>query len=378
MSVNISQQRNVLFVANTLFYLDNFRFSTLQAMRDRGMRVICFGSSEGPGDQARDNLEAAGHVVVPVDWDTRSLNPFSELAVLAKLQQLVRRERPILACSFTFKGNLLTSLVGRINSIAYMTNVSGLGEVFLNDTIVNRMLRRIYGFANAGAMCTFFQNPGDLLTMQAEGLSTGRSTTILPGSGVDLNRFAYRPVDRPIRRFVLVARMMREKGIGEFIAAARMAKTVRPELEFILVGPEDPSPRRAFPAQEIRANAAVVTWHGPASDVVPHLHAADCFVLPSYTEGRPRSVLEAQSTGLPAIVSDVDGNRDAIEPGITGKLFEVRSPEALSAMFLEMADMPASEVARMSAAARQRAINVLDERFCIQPYLEAVDKLEKP
>jgi glycosyltransferase involved in cell wall biosynthesis len=366
-----------LFVANTLFYLDNFRSSTLAAMRDRGLRVICFGSSEGPGDRASDNLRAAGHVVVAADWDTRSINPFSELAIMAKLQQLAWRERPLMACSFTFKGNFVTSLVSRINGIAYITNVSGLGEVFLNDTPVNRALRHLYGYANAGAMRTFFQNPGDLATMKAEGLSTGRSTAILPGSGVDLNRFAYRQVDRPIRRFLLVARMMREKGIGEFIAAARMAKAVRPELEFILVGPEDPSPQRAFPAEEIRANSAVVTWLGPASDVVPHLHAADCFVLPSYTEGRPRSVLEAQSTGLPSIVSDVDGNRDAIEPGITGNLFEVRSPEALSAMFLQMADMPPSAVRRMSAAARKHAVDVLDERFCIQPYLDAVDGLEK-
>ncbi len=346
-------------------------------MRDKGLRVVCFGSSEGPGDRARDNLQAAGYAVVPVDWDTRSLNPLSELAVLVRLQQLAWRERPIMACSFTLKGNFLTSLISRINGIPYMTNVSGLGEVFLNDTLVNRGLRQLYSFANAGAMRTFFQNPGDLATMQAEGLSTGHFTAILPGSGVDLNRFTYRPVKRPIRRFVLVARMMREKGIGEFIAAARMAKAVRPELEFILVGPEDPSPQRAFPSEEIRANAAIVSWLGPVSDVIPHLHAADCFVLPSYTEGRPRSVLEAQSTGLPAIVSDVDGNRDAIEPGITGRLFQVRSPEALSTMFLEMADMPASEVARMSAAARQRAANVLDERFCIQPYLDAVEDLLK-
>lgn len=376
-SNNPAQQQSVLFVANTLFYLDNFRSSTLVAIRDMGFRVICFGSSEGLSVRASDNLRAAGHVVVPANWNTRSLDPLSELAVLIKLQNLVWRERPIMACSFTFKGNFLTSLIGRLNGIKYMTNVSGLGEVFLNNTPVNRALRQLYSFANAGATCTFFQNPGDLATMQAQSLSTGRSFAILPGSGVDLNRFAYRPVDRPIRRFLLVARMMREKGIGEFIAAARIVKAVRPELEFILVGPEDPSPQRGFPIEEIRANAAIVTWHGHASDVLPYLHAADCFVLPSYTEGRPRSVLEAQSTGLPAIVSDVDGNRDAIEPGVTGHLFEARSHQALAEMFLQMADMPVSDVARMSAAARQRAVDVLDERFCIQPYLNAIYELQK-
>jgi glycosyltransferase involved in cell wall biosynthesis len=353
----------VAFCANTLRYLWNFRRSTLQRFLDQGVRVVCIGQ-EGPD---AEKLRAIGCEVTGLDWRLRSLNPVHELGVVRQIHAVLRKTRPAVVFSFTFKANFAVSLACLPLGIPYVTNVSGLGTAFLEQGLAYRLIRRLYGFANGRAFATFFQNNSDVALFRASKLSTGRRMAVLPGSGVDTAHFTAEPLDRPVRTFVMISRLIRDKGVGEYLEAARAAKAQRPDLRFLLVGPEETDGPGRIPADQVRA-VSEVEYLGELSDVRPVLTEADCLVLPSYREGMPRTVLEAAAMARPSLVSDVEGCRDAIEPGVTGMLFAPRSAAALSEALLAIAARPAGEIAEMSRAARALAQERFGEELCIAPY----------
>lgn len=355
----------VVFCANKLFYLANFRRGTVERFIADGVRVVCIGQGGG-GEEA---LKAMGAEVEPLDWRLRSLEPAHELSVVSKINAILRLVRPRVVFSFTFKANFAVSLACLPLGIPYVTNVSGLGTAFLNEDLKHRLVRRLYGFANGRAHATFFQNPSDKAHFESIRLSTGRRTAVLPGSGVNTEHFAFEPVERPVRSFVMVARLIVEKGVVEYLEAARAAKAQRPELRFALVGPAETDGPGRVPLEQVHGFADAVDYHGELSDVRPVLRDSDCLVLPSYREGMPRTVLEAAAMGLPSLVSDVEGCRHAVEDGVTGHLFEARSAESLAASILALAAREAHEVARMSHAAGRMAEERFSERLCIEPYL---------
>lgn len=361
----------VVFCANKLFYLANFRRGTIERFVADGVRVVCIGQ----GGAGEDALRAMGAEVEPLDWRLRSLEPRHELGVVARINAILRRVRPRVVFSFTFKANFAVALACAPLGIPYVTNVSGLGTAFLNDDLKHRLVRRLYGFANGRAHATFFQNPSDLAHFESIRLSTGRRTAVLPGSGVDTGRFAFEPVERPVRSFVMVARLIVEKGVVEYLEAARAAKSRRPELSFSLVGPAETDGPGRVPLDQVHAFADAVRYHGELADVRPVLREHDCLVLPSYREGMPRTVLEAAAMGRVALVSDVEGCRHAVEDGVTGHLFEARSADSLAASILSLAERQASEIAAMSHAAGRMAEERFSERLCIEPYLAIFEEL---
>lgn len=351
------------FCANTLRYLWNFRRGTLQRFIDRGIAVTCIGQA-GPD---ADKLRAIGCEVVELKWRLRSLNPVHELAIVSQIHAALKRTRPAVVYAFTFKANFAVALACARLRIPYVTNVTGLGTAFISQRAVHRAVRRLYSFANGRAHATFFQNPDDLALFERARLSTGRRTAMLPGSGVDVAHFSAPPLEGPVRTFVMIARLIEDKGVREYLHAARTAKAQRPELRFLLVGPEETDGPGRIAAAEVAAFEAV-EYLGELSDVRPALEQAHALVLPSYREGMPRTVLEAAAMSRIALVSDVEGCRHAIEAGRTGLLFEVRSAEALATALLAAAALETAEVAAMSRAARTLAQERFAEDLCIAPY----------
>ena len=361
----------VAFCANKLFYLANFRRGTIERFLADGVRVVCLGQG-GAGAEA---LEAMGCEVVPLDWKLRSLDPVHELGVVSRISAVLRRVRPTVVFSFTFKANFAVSLACLPLGIPYVTNVSGLGTAFLSNHPKHRVVRRLYGVANGRAHATFFQNPSDLEHFERIKLSIGRRTAVLPGSGVNTSHFAFDPLERPVRAFVMVARLIAEKGVVEYLDAARQARASRPDLRFVLVGPPETDGPGRVPLEQVHSYAGDVDYVGELADVRPALREAECLVLPSYREGMPRTVLEAASMGRVSLVSDVEGCRHAIEDGVTGFLFEARSADSLAGAVLSLADRSAAEVAAMSRAASRMAEERFSERLCIEPYLALFEEL---
>ena len=208
-----------------------------------------------------------------------------------------------------------------------INTITGLGTAFLKDDLRQKLVRMLYRISQRSAFRIFFQNAEDQRMFVEAGLvPTGRDVYI-PGSGVDLQRFDFKPLPaRSSLRFLLIARLLRDKGVVEYVEAARMLKRKFPEAEFQLLGFLDADNHSAVSRADVEQWVAegVVNYLGKTDNVVPFMEAADCVVLPSYREGLPKTLIEAAAVGRPLVATDVVGCRDVVKDGFNGFLCEAK------------------------------------------------------
>lgn len=360
----------VLLTGNTCFKIANFRAGLIAALQDQGHEVVVLA----PFDDYHPKLVAMGCTVHDLPMDRNGTAPLAEAGLLSRIHSALRRLRPDIVFGYTIKNNIYAGLSCRWLGIPFVPNVTGLGPAFNDRGVLNRVVRSLYHLAFAQARAVFFQNPDDRATFLQAGLVKVERTRLLPGSGVDLERFAAQPLphDRDHTTFLLVSRMLWDKGVGLYVEAAREIRARVPQARFQLLGPPDPASRSGIPIAQIEAWAAegVIDYLGRTDDVRPALAAADCIVLPSwYREGTPRILLEATATGRPVITTDMPGCRDAVQDGQAGLLCQPRDLASLVAALHRFIDMSPDARAAMGQAARVRAEAAFDEAEVIAAYL---------
>lgn len=359
----------VFLTSNTSWYLYNFRASTIQALREQGNRVICLSPPDDFSQRLVDEL-GAEHIALPLDG--KSTGAVQELRSLRFIWAVMRRYRPDFVFNFTVKMNIYCGLVCALQKIPFANNISGLGTAFIHDSWLFRRVRQVYGLVNRRAQRLFFQNEEDLGVFQSKGMLGDTPYTLLPGSGVDLQRFQASPLPEggPFT-FIMIARLLGDKGVREYAEACRQLKAEGLDVRCLLVGPLGVSNRTAISEEEVRQWQAegIVDYPGATDDVRPLIEQAHVLVLPSYREGMPRTVLEAAAMGRPAIVTDVPGCRHAIEAEVTGWLCEVRSAESLAGVMRRVLGMDAVEVQRAGDAARGRMEERFSEDLVVGAYL---------
>ncbi|WP_246131637.1 glycosyltransferase family 4 protein [Pistricoccus aurantiacus] len=360
-------------VSNTSWYFYNFRRGTVEALRNAGYRVIVLAPTDA---YSRRLVEELGVEHIPLALEGKSTSPLSEGRSFTHLLRSLRRLSPAFVFNFTVKANIYSGLACRALNIPYANNVSGLGTAFLHDTWLFRRVRSLYGFANRGARCVFFQNREDHDLFQRYGLLRDTPTVVLPGSGMDTQRFAFAPLPESTPfTFVMIARLLGDKGVREYVQAAQQVHEDSPSARFLLIGPHGSSNRTAIHQDEVAEWQAqgVIEYLGEQENIRDWLRQSHVLVLPSYREGMPRTVLEAASMGRPAIVSDVPGCRHAIVAGETGWLCEVKSADSLAACMRECLEMPFSSLEQAGKAARQRIEAEFDERIVIQAAMNCLE-----
>lgn len=312
--------------------------------------------------------------------DNRGTNPAADAALFFRYLSILRREKPATFLGYTIKPNVYGSLAAHALGIPAINNISGLGTAFVRDTWLTRVVRALYRPALRRSRMVFFQNEDDRQLFLQYDLVNSEQTALLPGSGIDLEAFkpvAAAPKPQGEFRFLLVARLLYDKGVKEFASAAQAVKAQRPSVECALLGFLDAENRTAVPRAEICrwVKDGIVEYLGTADDVRPHLAAADCIVLPSYREGTPRTLLEAAAMAKPIIATDVPGCREVVEHGRTGLLCKVRDADDLARRMIEMMDMPPDERHAMGAAGRAKMENEFDERFVVDAYLDTLQRI---
>ncbi len=367
------QTLNVMLAANTSWYLYNFRRGTILALISKGYSVTCMA----PKDKYSAKLMALGIQYIPIPLEGESTSLIKELRVLLFITSELRRLRPFYVFNFTVKMNFYVGTVCRLLNIPYANNVSGLGTLFMHERLLFRLVRKVYGFAMRGADKVFFQNDEDRQLFHHKGLTGEQSIVTLPGSGIDTNDFTYTPlpVAQPLI-FLMVARLIGDKGVREYVEATRIIRRNHPDVRCLLAGPGGVSNMTALSDDEImhwQAEGAV-EYVGEQADIKPWLQMCHVVVLPSYREGMPRVVLEAASMGRPAIVADVPGCRQSIVNGTTGWLCPPRNAESLSKLMAQVVLLPYTDLKRMSNAARMRAVEVFSEHLVINHYLACLEK----
>jgi glycosyltransferase involved in cell wall biosynthesis len=291
-----------------------------------------------------------------------------------------RDERIDAVLSFTPKGNVFSGLAIADPSVTFVANMSGLGRAFSKNSWLLWVAMAAFKRALLRATAVLFQNGDDLRLLVNRGIVDAEKARRVPGSGVNLRRFSFRSSSRnrdgENLEFLFVGRLLWEKGIGEFVRAARNLKVRYPRVRFRALGPLEPGPA-GVPQETIDAwtGEGVIEYLGVAEDVRPTMEAADCIVLPSYyREGVPRSLLEAAALGRPVITTNMAGCRDAVSDGATGYLCGPRDVEDLIATLEKFIMLPVHERAEMGRRGRAKMELEFDEAFVIDQYMGLVSR----
>ena len=364
----------IIIAANSFWNIANFRGGLIRALVREGYRTI-IAAPDADDAWAQDK----GAEAVTIAVNRSGLDPLSDARTLFGYWKLVRRTKPAVFVAFTVKPNIYGSIAARVNHVPALPNVSGLGTAFIRGGLLSRFVTILYRKALCSAEIIFFQNPDDRDLFVERHIISADQARLLPGSGVDLGRFA--PADQPPGApvFLLVGRMLGDKGIREFVEAAGALKAKHPDWRFQLLGPCDEGNRSSIGSGELArwAREDQVQYLGEADDVRPYISKASAVVLPSYREGLPRSLLEGAAMARPLVATDVPGNRHLVDHGINGLLCEARSAAALAGAMERIGSMTAARRAEMGAAARARVEWEFDEGLVVRAYLEAIRQLRQ-
>lgn len=364
---------SVLISANSFWNIANFRAELVEALASRGHR-IWIAAPDADEDWAR----ARGAEAIEIEVDRSGLNPFTDAILWFDYLRIFRRLRPGVLLGFTAKPNVYGSLAARITGWTSLPNVSGLGTAFINNGALSRLVGLLYRIAFRGCPIVFFQNPDDRDLFVERNIVRPGQARLLPGSGVDLDWFAPAPSsDEGPPRFLFIGRLIGDKGVREFVAAARLLKHEFPDWRFQMLGSLDQGNRSGVGSQELGSwvEQGLIEHLGQTHDVRPHIVAATAVVLPSYREGLPRSLLEAAAMARPLVASDVPGNRQIVEHGVNGLMCEVRNPQSLAKAMREIATMGLVRRAEMGRAGRALVERSYGVDQVVDAYLKALAQL---
>ena len=324
----------ILVIASFTPSLVIFRGDMLREFLARGHEVVC--CSPAPDRPTLQHLEDLGADHREFRLQRTGMNPLADLATMRDLRRIMAEVRPDHVLSYTIKPVIYGCLAaGRQKVPAIHAMITGLGTTFLGSglkgTLLNTYARFMYRAALKECRTVFFQNPDDRELFLDGGLVGEKKTVLINGSGINLERFSRAPFPEGDPVFLLVARLVHEKGVADFAEAARMVKARYPEARFQVAGFFDDHPRGINRARmDEWVSSGAVEYLGPTDDVRPLLRDCSVYCLPSYREGTPRTVLEAMATGRAIITTDVPGCRETVIDGVNGWLVPVRDPEALA------------------------------------------------
>lgn len=359
-----------LFI-NTDLYLCLFRLPLARGLRDAGHDVVLIS----PPGERREEIERSGFQWCPFPMSRSIFPPLREFSAVGRLTELYASVRPDVVHHFTFKCVCYGSAAARRAGVKTVVNtVTGLGYAFTGTALHRRLFRRLmmaaYARAFKGAKVVF-QNPDDLCLFLRHRISSKAQSSIIPGSGVDVHKFVPSPEHGGVPAVVLPSRMLKDKGVHEFVGAARALRRSGVEARFILVGDSDPHNPASIPVSRLEGwqRDDNVEWHGWRDDMPAVYRGAAVVCLPSYREGLSRSLCEAAAAGRPIVTTDVPGCRDVVSDGVNGLLVPPQNvPELAEAVGRLLADPPMRR--RMGAEGRSVAVSKFSMEIHVKKTLE--------
>lgn len=360
-------KKKILFIENDLWSLYNFRQGVIKRMSDEG-HDIYLAAFNNMGKVIKINNEA----IFNLDINSKSKNIFKDLKLIYQLINLYKRIRPDYVCLYSIKPNIYGNMAGFLFNLKTISNINGLGNVFMKESFFRRGVECLYKIALKKTTKTFFQNSDDfeLFTLERE-IVNKKKCDILPGSGVNLKKFKFITKNKSKKlRFLLVSRMLKSKGVLEFIEAAKILKSKN--LEFCLLGPLDVE-NNNFILKSIEQVKDVVTYLGVSDDVRKEISESDCIVLPSYyREGVPKVLIEAAAIGRPIITTKNVGCKEIVEDKITGFLCNIRDVEDLVNKMKKYINLSEAEKEKMGYLARKKVEKEYDENIIIEKYISEI------
>lgn len=366
----------IILAANSAWNIANFRGGLVQALAANGYDPVVVAPADA--DSVEQRLAELPIERVPVRVQRSGLNVLADFRLLLSYRRILKQTQAAAFLGFTIKPNIYGCLAARSLGIPALANISGLGTVFIKPGPLLLLVTRLYRAAFRRAAVVFFQNPDDRSLFVERRIVRAEQAALLPGSGIDLERFTPVPMPSGPLTFLLIARVLADKGVREFVEAARLLRPSLPDARFQLLGPIDHENRTAIPLAEVQSwvDEGTIEYLGETGDVRPFIEKASAVVLPSYREGLPRSLLEAGGMGRSLIATDVPGCREVVEEGVNGFLCAARDAGSLAEAMRRFADLRVEQQRAMGAAAWAKVQDRFNEEFVVRAYLDALAGLD--
>ncbi len=359
----------ILFLVNHDVGIYNFRLEIIQRILKEGHRVIV----SSPYGERINDLINEGCEYKEITLTRHGMNPMKECVLIATYIKLIRDVKPDIVLSYTVKPNIYGGIACSITKTPYISNITGLGTAIENGGLIQKFLCILYKFGLKKAHKIFFQNKSNEEFFANKNIYIDKHV-IIPGSGVNLER--YSPLDYPddmeTTKFLMIARIMKDKGIDEYLSAAEIIKSEYPNTEFHLCGFCEPEYESKI--DEIK-NKGTVVYHGMVQNVREILKETHCTVLPSYHEGMANVLLESAACGRPVIATNIPGCRETFDEGITGIGCEAKSTQSLIDAIEKFLALSHEEKAQMGIAGRVKMEKCFDRQIVVEAYIKEINAI---
>jgi glycosyltransferase involved in cell wall biosynthesis len=361
----------IAVTVNTSWNIYNFRMGLIEALKKAGHEVVAIA----PHDAYTDMIGKAGIPCHPIKMENKGSNPLKDLLLIIQLYKLYKKLKPDVILQYTIKPNIYGSIAAGILNIPVINNVSGLGTVFLHDNLVSAIALRLYKFAFRFPAKIFFQNEDDRKLFIEKKIAKPEITDVLPGSGIDLNKFSQRVYKRnsPFV-FLMVARLLYDKGIVEYAEAGKILKARGKDVKLKVLGSPDKESKLGIPLSLLDKwiKQGYIEYGGFSDNIIEDMKNADVVVLPSYREGTPRTLLEAASMGIPLITTNVPGCREVVTDNKNGYLCSAKDAAGLAKQMEKMLELSDEQLMNMGKYSREIALTKFDQNIVSRKYLDEI------
>jgi glycosyltransferase involved in cell wall biosynthesis len=368
----------LVFVANTAWSMYNFRKGLLERLTKEGHKVAVIA----PYDEFSSKLEDLGVKFYALTTiQNKGKNPFRDILFINELKYLYKKINPSLIFHYTIKPNIYGTIAASHLKIPSIAITTGLGYAFTHKNAISIIVTNLYRFALKKSKEVWFLNKEDESAFLKNNIIRKNQSFVLNGEGIDTSLFCALPKNFPVpdkkRRFILIARLLYDKGVEEFAKASAILHKRGYQFECQVLGFLDVKNPKAISRKQIYLwqQQGLITYLGVTTDVKPFIEAADCMVLPSYYgEGIPRTLMEAASLSKPVITTNNVGCKEVVEDGLTGLLCKVKDAEDLAAKMEAILNLPESELVKMGKAGRAKMVAEFEESLVIGKYIQTITK----
>lgn len=360
------KNKKIAIITNHDEGLYNFRKELLISLLERKYEVIIIC----PEGSKTCKLKELGCLFISIKINRHGVNPFEDLKLVKEYRKILKKVNPDIVFTYTIKPNIYGGIVASALKIPFFANITGLGGAIQNPGLIQRISLLLYKLALKNANTIFFQNEENMKFIQKN--ISRFDGVLLPGSGVNINEFNLqkRKCNGKVT-FLFLARVMRDKGIDEFLSAAEELSLNRKNVEFHVAGFFDGEYEATI---QSKVNSGLIIYHGHVDDIKKLFSEVSCVVLPSYHEGMSNVLLEASASGIPIIGSNIPGCREIIEDGKTGFLCEPKNADSLTNAMNKIIDLGPEMSKKMGLAGREKVINEFDRSIVVSKY---VNKLQE-
>ncbi len=367
---------NIAIIENNIIATNTIREKLTRVLMEKGYSVTVLSTGKNEDIQL---AVQKGFNVIDVKGSTQ--NPLDIHTYMRNLKKALKQTKADVCLTFTIRPAIWGNVVTRQLNIPTITNITGIGPLFARNNIAYRGARTLYKFVLQKTAKIFFQNYDDMNVFVEKKFVKAERAERIPGSGID-HEF-YKPIDKDEQNgkfvFLFTSRLVKDKGILEYVEAARILKKELPQVECRVLGPvwSQNLKDNTVDEKEIQqwVNDGIINYLGETKDVRPYIAATDCFVLPSYREGTSNVLLEASSMERPCITCDTTGCKEIVEDGVTGYLCKVQDATDLADKMKRMFSLSKEQRIEMGKKARQKVIKEFDKQLVIDAYLKAIEKV---